>query len=374
MGSAKVVPLCEVAEVRGGGKLKLSGKDFVPEGFPAFGAGGLNGYLPVREFDRRGVVLASTGTCGRCYLTPPDWTSLANTQVILPYTEIADSRFLWYQLNDPSRWPISGTAQPFIKPSDVKAHLVYLPTIEEQRRIALILDAANALREKRQQALEKLDTLAHAIFLEICGEAKDRVTIGQLLADGALELHKDGNHGSLYPRADEFGESGVAFLSARCISDQGDLLLDEVQFLDEEKARKLKLGWIRNGDVLLAHNASVGKTLLYQGEFTEALIGTSLTAFRPNPKKLDSRFLYGALRSREFQFQLTANMGQTTRNQVPITAQRSLSLSVPSIEQQRRFAEAFNTAAEQKTLQDEQLRRLTTLFALLQHRAFRGEL
>lgn len=45
--------------------------------------------------------------------------------------------------------------------------LVPLPPIEEQRRVAAILDAADALRAKRRQALAKLDTLTQAIFIEM---------------------------------------------------------------------------------------------------------------------------------------------------------------------------------------------------------------
>ena len=45
-----------------------------------------------------------------------------------------------------------------------------LPPLAEQRRIAAILDAAEALREKRRQSLAKLDTLTQAIFLDLFGD------------------------------------------------------------------------------------------------------------------------------------------------------------------------------------------------------------
>ena len=45
-----------------------------------------------------------------------------------------------------------------------------LPQLEEQRRIATILDAAEALREKRRQSLAKLDTLTQSIFLDLFGD------------------------------------------------------------------------------------------------------------------------------------------------------------------------------------------------------------
>ena len=44
-----------------------------------------------------------------------------------------------------------------------------LPPIEEQRRIAAVLDAADSLRTKRRQALAKLETLTQAIFIDMFG-------------------------------------------------------------------------------------------------------------------------------------------------------------------------------------------------------------
>lgn len=152
------VRLDQIAVVHSGGRLKLSGDHFVEDGVPAYGAGGHNGFLDTAEYeDREALILSSIGArCGKCFYVQGSWTSLANTQVILPDRSRVDARFLWYQLNDEGRWPRSGSAQPFIKPSDVKANQVWLPALDEQLRIAAILDHADALRIKRLQALVHL--------------------------------------------------------------------------------------------------------------------------------------------------------------------------------------------------------------------------
>ena len=165
------IALSDFCTIVQGGRHKLSGNNFVESGFPAYGAGGMNGLLESFEFDESAVVLSSIGArCGKCFLVDGKWSSLANTQVIRPDPKRGDCRFLWYQLNDESRWPRSGTGQPFIKPSDVKNHLVYLPPLTEQRRIAAILDKAGALCAKRSEALAHLDHLAQSVFLEMFGD------------------------------------------------------------------------------------------------------------------------------------------------------------------------------------------------------------
>jgi type I restriction enzyme S subunit len=149
--SGRTVQLQEVCRIIQGGRLGLSGNDFVPEGYPAYGAGGINGFLPTYEFDEPAVVLSAIGArCGKCFYAEGKWHSLANTQLIFPDLKIVDAKFLWYQLNDERRWPRSGTGQPFIKPADVKNHRIFLPPLPEQRRIAAILDQADALRTKRR--------------------------------------------------------------------------------------------------------------------------------------------------------------------------------------------------------------------------------
>ena len=58
-----------------------------------------------------------------------------------------------------------------------------LPPLEEQRRIADILDRADALRAKRREALALLDDLAQSIFLDMFGDA--RIWHDDSLADGS---------------------------------------------------------------------------------------------------------------------------------------------------------------------------------------------
>lgn len=186
--SNPTVPLQEFCRIIQGGGHGLSGNDFVPDGYPAYGAGGLNGFLPSYEFDEPAVILSAIGArCGKCFYAEGKWTSLANTQVIFPDRDRADPKFLWYQLNDERRWHRSGTGQPFIKPADVKSHRVFLPPLPEQRRIAEILDKADALRAKRRAALAQLDTLTQSIFLDMFGDpAKNpkgmrKQSLGQLI-------------------------------------------------------------------------------------------------------------------------------------------------------------------------------------------------
>jgi type I restriction enzyme S subunit len=266
------------------------------------------------------------------------------------------------------------TARRRSLPADVFLALpVPVPRRDEQRRVAAILDQADAARKRMLGALSLLMELRQGLFASATHHAAD-ITIHALLQMGALTVHKDGNHGSLYPRAEEFGPSGVPFISAKAITDDNFIDMSCIEYLNEAKAEKLKIGRIQAGDVLLCHNASVGKVAKYNGSVGNAIIGTSLTCFRSDPAIFDSTFLEASLSSRGFQSQLAHNMAQSTRNQVPITAQRSLSLPWIGIDAQREFStRADHIYAALKRVK-KSMAATAELFASLQARAFCGEL
>lgn len=166
-----------------------------------------------------------------------------------------------------------------------------------------------------------------------------RFSIGELIERGAIQLHKDGNHGSNYPRANEFGEDGIPFLTAKLIDDAtGRIDFPNAPRLNAKKAKKLNFGWIEENDVLLSHNATVGRVAIVPPLHEPVLIGTSLTCFRLDQTKILPRYLAAFFQGVDFQNQLAAVMSQTTRNQVPITSQRKLEIEVPEIHTQCRIA------------------------------------
>ena len=166
-------------------------------------------------------------------------------------------------------------------------------------------------------------------------------TIESLIHQGAIIAHKDGNYGSYYPRTSEFSDKGVLFLTAKNVSDSGSIDFANVARLAEEKADTLTFGFVEANDVLLSHNATVGRVAVMPELGERALVGTSLTYFRVNPKLLLPVYLAAYFRGRHFQNQLAAVMSHSTRNQVPISAQRKLLVTVPPLDEQAQIATAL---------------------------------
>lgn len=161
--------------------------------------------------------------------------------------------------------------------------------------------------------------------------------IEELLSKGILVDHLDGNHGELYPRSDEFVSSGVPYLSANNFFN-GYVDFKGCKFLHPERAKQFKKGIAKNGDVLFAHNATVGPVAILNTDLEYVILSTTATYYRCNPELLSNLYLREYFTSDYFINQYTRVMGQSTRNQVPITTQRKLYTILPKLPEQKKIA------------------------------------
>jgi type I restriction enzyme S subunit len=202
-------------------------------------------------------------------------------------------------------------------------------------------------------------------------------TVRELVEYGAILDFQDGNHGSLYPRATDFSENGVQFLTAQQVFDNR-VLLDKTPRLNLAKARLLRIGFARPGDVLLTHNATVGRVAVLPRFDGDLILGTSVTYYRTNPDLFLPEYLSYQMQGRCWQGQLESVMEQTTRNQVSVTKQVEFWLLLPTIAEQHeivrrvdalfKLADAIERRVAAATARAERLTQ--TIIA----KAFRGEL
>jgi type I restriction enzyme S subunit len=161
--------------------------------------------------------------------------------------------------------------------------------------------------------------------------------IQKLIDNNSIIGHLDGNHGELYPKNTEFTSKGIPYLSANDFLN-GFVNLESCKFLPLKRANSFKKGIAINGDVLFAHNATVGPTAILRTKLDYVILSTTATYFRCDNKKLINTYLRYYIESFQFVSQYRRIMGQSTRNQVPITAQRKLNISLPKFDEQKKIA------------------------------------
>lgn len=353
--------LSEIAEIHSGGRLKLTGNHFVEHGVPAYGAGGLNGFLETAEYDREAVILSSIGArCGKCFYVEGKWTSLANTQVILANPELIDTRFLWYQLNDELSWPRAGSGQPFIKPSDVKKRKVFVPPLEEQRRIAAILDQADAIRAKRREQLDELTKLYDATFVSLfSSEDFEQLRIAEIAKTSSGATPSRSN--------DTYWGGAIPWVKSGELHNR--FVLSTEEHITENALRSSSVKLLEPGTVLLAmYGATAGAV----SELAiNATTNQAVCAISPG-ERVTSIYLASALRSAiDSLLHQRAGGAQPNLSQEKV---REFKIPVPPIELQREFAAKVQKIDEQRRMIEAALERDNELFASLQEKAFSGGL
>ena len=171
----KVYPLVsvqDVAKVHYGKSLKA--EERVLSGLiPVFGSSGKIGTHDKTLVEYPTIIIGRKGSVGKVtYAEQGRWpidTTVFYTEIIKP--KKLNLRFFFYALKNSNleRWTIT-TSIPGINRDDIYKTKIPLPPIDEQRRIAAILDQADAIRRKRQKAIALTDELLRSTFLEMFGD------------------------------------------------------------------------------------------------------------------------------------------------------------------------------------------------------------
>ncbi|WP_395243504.1 restriction endonuclease subunit S [Agromyces sp. MMS24-K17] len=292
--------------------------------------------------------------------------------VVRPKPDSVDHRYLLHFLRSPrvrvaGERQMTGSAGQKRVPADFLRRLeIPLPRLPEQRRIAAILDEADALRAKRRTQLERLALLRSAAFSSHFGlpDRDNSVTIGDLLES------------TQYGTSSKAAESGdLPVLRMGNITTDGRLDLTDMKYVPAEEARGDRY-LVKRGEILFNRTNSaelVGKTALYDEAEPRAFAGY-LVRMRPKTAE-DGPFIAGYLNSRHGKAVLRG-MAKSIVGQANINAKEAQSIRVPiaSGSAKRAYADAVKLIDEQRRSVEVGLDALNSLFASLQSRAFRGEL
>jgi len=267
------------------------------------------------------------------------WTSLANTQIIIPDPDRADSRFLWYQLNDEKRWPRSGTGQPFIKPSDVKGHKVSLPPLEEQRRIAAILDRVSSLSSRLASAVQLEDEFNASLFDKLIGDPAvnskgfPRVRLAEMCV--STDDIKCGPFGTQL-KQHEFRSTGVPLWGIKHVNRRFEIPTSE--FLEEDTATRLSAYSLEPGDIVMTRKGTVGNCSLYPDRLPSGVMHSDLLRIRLDTTRCLPGFAaYQLHHSTEVKSQIDLISGGAIMAGINVGRLKEVAIVVPDLDIQKEF-------------------------------------
>lgn len=322
------------------------------------------------------VLFSKDGTVGKVHVvsTERSFAVLSSLAILRPKNGVVDAQYLGHALRSPAALDEAlkrktGSAIRRIILSDLKKVRFPLPPISEQRRIAAILDQADALRAKRREALAQLDSLTQSIFIDMFGDPVENERGWTVcLLEHVSNKITDGTH-----KTPNYVASGVEFLSAKDLKN-GRIEWGSGKFISEdEHSQLIKRCNPEFGDVLLAKSGSLGAVAVIDREHQFSLF-ESLCLIKPDVTKINAQFLVGLLRSPSMlSYLLGKNKGIAIKH-LHLVDVRNLELPLPPLPVQETYTSRIHSIERLSAAESESLALLDALFASLQHRAFRGEL
>ena len=251
----------------------------------------------------------------------------------------------------------------------IEALPIPLPPLAEQRRIAEVLDQADALRAKRRAALAQVDGLTQAIFLEMFG---DPVRNPRSWAKAAFGELCDTRLGRMLDQKQQTGLYKRPYLRNANVR-WFEFDLSDVYEMDFDPSVRETMR-LEDGDLLICEGGEPGRAAVWRGEIQECYFQKALHRARPDTSRTNAVFLSwlfwflahdGGLRDHV----TSATIAHLTREKL-----KAMPVPVPPLPLQRDFARRAAAVGELKAAHRAHLTQLDALFASLQHRAFRGEL
>ncbi|MCP2254313.1 type I restriction enzyme, S subunit [Prauserella aidingensis] len=303
----------------------------------------------------------------------PSYSGVCSTDIlpIRPSVEL-DRRYLALFLTTPhmvdhASSRATGANLPRLSPEVLKTFQVPLVSIDEQRRIAGILDQADAIRAKRRQLLDHLDTLTQSIFHDMFGRAD-------------IALHE-------FASVVDFMRSGVSPSTRGNVEGTVLTLASVTQGRFDPSARKSAKFGARPSETTRIDERDF---LICRGNGNRSLVGVgvhpsssrhdlvfpdTVIAARLKLDKVNAEYLEAAWKQSNIRHQIEAAARTTNgTHKVNQAVLGAVMVPLPSMDRQREFAARVEQVNAQRAVVQRALDADNELFESLQARAFRGEL
>ena len=298
------------------------------------------------------LLVTIVGTIGRVAIVPPALEGICvqrSVAVLKTNPDIIDNRFLMYQLQNMRprlEREAKGVAQKGIYLKQLSSLTVSTPPLEEQKRIAAVLDKVTDLIAQRRTQLDKLDLLVKSRFMEMFGDPVSN-PLGwkkEFLKDICIKL-TDGTHFS--PDSFETGE--YKYITAKNIKTSG-FDFTNITYISEEVHRPIYERCNPElGDVLYIKDGVTTGIAMVNTLDEEFSLLSSVALLKQDRQKTNGYFLAALLNNENMYTDIRRNMGGAAITRLTIAKLNIIPVILPPIELQNQFS-AFVEKIEKSKL------------------------
>ena len=301
------------------------------------------------------------------------------TQAMRVNQTIAIPRYVFYfmwNLHCSGRTDLLQNKTTGIRNLQVKSYLneeCPLPTLDEQRKIAAVLDKVSDLIAKRRQQLDKLDEMVKARFVEMFGDPVTNpkgwkidqlgsymTTLTDFSANGSYEL--------LDSNVVMYDEPNYAVM-VRTIDLEAGNLDNGVKYIDQKAYELLSKSKLYGGELIMNKIGSAGKIYIMPHIGKPASLGRNAFMFRFD-ERINMVFLYALLTSDYGTVEIQQYVRGAVTKTITKASTKAIRIIVPPIELQNRFATFVEQTEKIKTTISHSLEKLETLKKALMQEYF----
>jgi type I restriction enzyme S subunit len=268
-----------------------------------------------------------------------------------------------------------GGTMDILNAKNISELFVPLPPLEEQRRIAAILDKADAVRRKRKEAIALTEELLRSAFLEMFGDPVENpkgweiITLGNLLL--GIESGWSPECDSREAQAEEWGILKLGSVT------WGHFNASENKALLPSTTPRPELE-VKPGDLLFSRKNTyehVGASVFVHTTRAKLMLPDLIFRFRLTDV-VDPVYVWQSLSQKTMRIKLS-RLASGSAGSMPNISKarlRTLPLPIPPLEIQSKYREIVNQFWKKQGHQKASLLSTDDLFSSLLQRAFRGEL
>ncbi|MCP4350036.1 MAG: restriction endonuclease [Desulfobacterales bacterium] len=376
------VNLGEICEINMGQAPPGSSYNESGDGYPLIAGAGDFGIInpephkytdsPTKISKQGDIILCIRATIGNLNWADKKYCLGRGVAGLCPNKKYLEPNYLWWWL-DITKNQLSqlgkGSTYKQISRQDIESYTIPLPQLSEQKRIAAILDKADAIRRKRQQAIKLADEFLRAVFLDMFGNVVKNTKNWSTACLGDVCKTR---LGKMLDSKQQTGKYLRPYLRNANVLWNNLNLKDLFEMDFNEKDRKeFRLCY---GDVLICEGGEVGRSAIWRDELAECYFQKAIHRIRPDMKKLIPEYLINLMwfyaKNGGFQDHVTS----VTIPHLTGIKLKNMEIPLPPVQFQKKFSYIVNKL----NLKKERLMKLDNIAGVLIksliQRAFRGEL
>lgn len=356
-----IAQLKRFCKVNSGREIEIEVERSSVDAIPVFGSGGVFKYTNKPQHEGEAVMFGRKGTLGKpMYVNGAFWA--VDTMYFLTFTNTLRAKYCFYLLSAFNWDPyITQTALPSVVATDIVNAVFVFPSLSEQQEIASFLDRKCseidemiALQEKIVDELKayKQSVITEAVTkglnpdvpmkdsgIEWIGEIPERWSLYRIKYNTFLK----GRIGWQGLNSNDFIDEGYCLITGTDFDNKGGINWDTCYRISKERFDEDELLHIKNGDLLMTKDGTVGKMAYIQNLPEEASLNSHLLIIRQTTNIISNEFLYWVMLSNVFKRFCSIYQSGSIMSSISQSTLGMMSCYCPSIEEQNSIVTYLKT-------------------------------